>query len=402
MITDHKLVLFGAGKIGRSFIGQLFSNGGYEIVFIDVYKAVIDELNRRHEYKVVIKADKDEILNIKNVRGVYAEDEKKVVQEIVSANILAVSVGQNGLGLVVSLLAKGLQERYNQHNTSCLDIIIAENLRNGADYFFRELKKQLPSTYPIDQLLGLVETSIGKMVPIMLKRDIQEDILQVFAEPYNTLIVDKKAFKNPIPDISGLAPKNNIKAWVDRKLFIHNLGHAATAYLGYMYNPSFVYLYEALAVPDVYKQVRETVEQAAAILVKKYPDEFTLQSLTDHIDDLLVRFQNKALGDTLFRVGSDLKRKLGPEDRITGAIKLAREVHQPYGKILYALVCGCHFRQVNEDGNRLVADIEFSKHYAKGLRNILTKTCGFDEIKDIRIIEEAEKMDVDLVLGMHG
>ena len=43
----NKLVLFGAGKIGRSFIGQLFSRGGYEVVFIDVFKPVIDELNLR-------------------------------------------------------------------------------------------------------------------------------------------------------------------------------------------------------------------------------------------------------------------------------------------------------------------------------------------------------------------
>jgi mannitol-1-phosphate 5-dehydrogenase len=396
MVIDNKIVLFGAGKIGRSFIGQLFSTGGFEVVFIDVYKTIIDELNRRHEYNVIIKAERDEVLNIKNVRGVYAGDENKVVDEIVGAKILAVSVGQCGLGKVVSLLAKGLQARYNEDNNSALDIIIAENMRNAADYFYRELKKYLPVTYPINRLVGLVETSIGKMVPIMLKKDIQKDILQVFAEPYNTLIVDKKAFKNPIPDTYGLAPKNNIKAWVDRKLFIHNLSHAATAYLGYMHNPRFVYLYEALGIPEVYKQVRETVLQAAVILLKKYPDEFTLESLTDHIDDLLTRFQNKALGDTLFRVGADLKRKLGPEDRITGAIKIAQDLNLPYDRILYALVCGCHFQQVDEDGIRLASDIEFAEYYAQGIKNVLIKICGFDEVRDLKIIKEAEKMDLEL------
>ena len=87
----------------------------------------------------------------------------------------------------------------------------------------------------------------------MQKKDLQEDILQVFAEPYNTLILNKKGFKNPIPAINGLAPKENMKAWVDRKLFIHNLGHSAAAYIGYVHNPGFIYLYEVLAVPEIYK-----------------------------------------------------------------------------------------------------------------------------------------------------
>lgn len=51
----NKLVLFGAGKIGRSFIGQLFSASDYEVVFIDINPVVIDQLNQRRSYQVVIK-----------------------------------------------------------------------------------------------------------------------------------------------------------------------------------------------------------------------------------------------------------------------------------------------------------------------------------------------------------
>ena len=64
MIEKKKLVQFGAGKIGRSFIGQLFSLSGYEVVFIDVYKPVVEALNNRRQYQVVIKSDHDELLLI--------------------------------------------------------------------------------------------------------------------------------------------------------------------------------------------------------------------------------------------------------------------------------------------------------------------------------------------------
>ena len=69
-----KLVLFGAGKIGRSFIGQLFSRSGYEVVFVDINETVIHELNEKHRYKVVIKSDSEETIWVENVRGVMGSD----------------------------------------------------------------------------------------------------------------------------------------------------------------------------------------------------------------------------------------------------------------------------------------------------------------------------------------
>ncbi len=378
-MSVKKIVIFGAGKIGRSFIGQLFSRGGYEVVFIDIFKPVIEALNARNNYNVIIKAEKEYVLNIKNVRGVFAGDKQKVIDEITTAGIVAVSIGQNGLPAIMPLIAKALINKFEQNNALALDIIIAENLRNASEYFEHELTGLLPAYYPFNQLVGLVETSIGKMVPIMLNKDIEEDILQVFAEPYNTLILDKKAFKNPIPNIEGLAPKNNMKAWVDRKLFIHNLGHATAAYLGYLKNPKFIYMHQALAVTEVYSTTRETMLQAAEILLLKYPDEFTLIDLTEHIDDLLTRFQNVALGDTVYRVGCDLMRKLGPDDRLAGAITQAIELNLPYDRVLQALISGCLFRADDENGNRLPDDIKFTDIYKKGFSEVFKKVCGFEE-----------------------
>ena len=395
MINDsgNKLILFGAGKIGRSFIGQLFSRGGYEVVFVDVFKPVIDELNNRHSYRVVVKDDIESEIVVQNVRGVFAGDQEEVIGEIATARLVAVSVGLHGLKSIIPLIAKGLIARYQSPQATPLDIIIAENLRNAAEFMNNELKKYLPEDYPIEQRVGLIETSIGKMVPIMLKKEMEADILQVFAEPYNTLILDKKGFKNPIPAIEGLAPKENMKAWVDRKLFIHNLGHATTAYLGYLAHPQSTFLYEVLSDQSIKEKVRQTMLQAAAILLAKYPDEFTMDALIDHTDDLIRRFQNKALGDTVFRVGCDLQRKLGKEDRMAGAIHLACELRLPYDLILQGLVAGFHFRAKDEAGNLLPADMEFAAIYAKSIKQVMTTVCGFDENSDTNLINEAIEFD---------
>jgi mannitol-1-phosphate 5-dehydrogenase len=47
-----KAVMYGAGNIGRGFIGQLFSESGYHVVFIDIADSVVDRLNKDGCYPV--------------------------------------------------------------------------------------------------------------------------------------------------------------------------------------------------------------------------------------------------------------------------------------------------------------------------------------------------------------
>jgi mannitol-1-phosphate 5-dehydrogenase len=211
--------------------------------------------------------------------------------------------------------------------------------------------------------------------------------LLVYAEPYNTLILDKKAFKNPIPDVKGLAPKDNMKAWVDRKSHIHNFGHAAAAYKGFLVDPTVQYLADILKIPSVKKFTRSAMLQSADVLMRKYPGEFTLSELTDHIDDLLGRFENSALGDTVFRVGCDLKRKLHRNDRILSPLIDGIQTRSPVNKILLTFAYGLCFRAKDENGNMFPDDVEFSKVlYENGLSYVLTNLCGLSPSEDLRII----------------
>ncbi len=225
----------------------------------------------------------------------------------------------------------------------------------------------------------------------MTVEEIKKDPLWVFAEPYNQLILDKKGFKNPIPDVKGLSPKENIKAWVDRKAFIHNLGHATAAYYGFFRHPEATYLYEVLGDKHVLNFTKKVMHQSAAILLKVYPDDFTEKELSDHIDDLLFRFQNRALKDTLFRVGQDIPRKLGPDDRFMGVIRLAIPLEMAYDKILEAMSYAFYFKAVDENGNRSEQDNIFDDYLTRGIELTLNKVCGFDLKKDQKLIKETKK-----------
>lgn len=203
------------------------------------------------------------------MRGIISSNIESITNEIIDCDVVAISVGHAGLANVIPVLAQGLLKRYEKRGNVPLDIIIAGNMRNSDVFIKNTLLPLVGPNYPLEKIVGLVETSIGKMVPIMTKEDQGKDMLQVFAEPYNTLILDKKAFKSPIPNVKGLAPKKNIKAWVDRKSYIHNFGHAAAAYYGYFVNPSQRYLCDTLANMDVAEFTKTAMKQSARVLMKK-------------------------------------------------------------------------------------------------------------------------------------
>jgi len=391
----NKLILFGAGKIGRSFIGQLFSLGGYEVVFIDIDRRIIDALNERRSYDVIIKSESgDEIIPIKNVRGILSTDEDQIDEELSDCNLVATSVGQTNLNKIIPLIAQGILKKYHKGNTTPTDIILAENLRNAARYTQTELAEILPSEFPLGKMVGLVETSIGKMVPIMSVREVEEDVLKVYAEPYNTLILDKKGFRNTLPDVPGLAPKENMKAWVDRKSFIHNLGHASAAYYGTILYPNAVYMWEILEDREVYQFTRKVMVQSAHALMAEYPGEFSFQDLEDHIDDLIARFRNKALGDTVFRVGLDLYRKLGPQDRLVGAIRFALKHGLSYDLILRSILNGFKFKATDENGDLYLEDKKFHNNTRElKMDEMLEQICGFDTNTDSEVFKLAETIN---------
>ncbi len=398
MQEKKSILIFGAGKIGRSFIGQLFGLSGYEVVFSDIDAELVKLLNHRKSYTVVIKGEKEKELRVSNVRAINGRDEQAVTEEIGHTEIMAISVGKNALPRIIPVIAKGIAKRFENRENSPIDIIIAENMRAAHEYIHEQLKSHLPEDFPLDSHVGLIETSIGKMVPIMTDEEINKDPLSVFAEPYNRLILDKKGFKNRIPDVKGLIPKENIKAWVDRKAFIHNLGHATAAYFGFFQHPDATYMYEVLEDENILKFTKEVMLQSADILLEIYPNDFTAKDLSAHIDDLLLRFQNRSLKDTIFRVGQDIPRKLGPDDRFMGIIRFAVSRGMPYDKILKAMLYAFRFKATDENGKRAEQDIIFEKYLSRGDDYVLQKVCGLNQEKDKKLIAQTKEYYHNLLM----
>lgn len=373
-----RILIFGAGKIGRAFIGQIFSKAGYEIIFVDVETKIIDLLNARGEYQIEIRDRYPEIISVQNVRGIHASDTKQIIEEISSTKLIVTSVGLKALPYIAPVIAEGIHLKYEKKPGLSTDIILAENIRDASNYFSGMLTRHLPLKFPLSKQVGLIETSIGKMVPLMTEEEMEQDPTIVYAEAYSTLILDGKGFLNPIPEIAGIAPKGNIKAWVDRKLFIHNMGHALAAYFGNAKHPEMEYMYEILADKEIDTLTRKAMKESGEVLRAIYPHEFSKQELEDHIEDLIRRFKNKLLGDTVYRVGTDLHRKLGKSDRIAIPLQYAIQYQLPFRHILAGYKAAMQFTAKNNNLENPNDTYVTDMYREKGLAHVMREVSGLD------------------------
>ncbi len=379
---------FGAGNIGRSLAGALFSRGGYDVLFVDALPDVVRALHSRHSYRVVVKDDLPPDAPcefwIEHVDAIAAQDAPAVADAVARADVIGTSVGAGVLPRVLSAMAPGLSRR-----TRPVSIILCENLHHAADVARDTLRRELPADFPLAERVGLVETSIGKMVPIMPAEVRARDPLEVWGEAYNHIIADRDGFVGDVPQVEGLDLKPHFAAYVDRKLYIHNLGHAVCACEGFLRGHAFIW--QAAADPAVSGATRAAMETTAAALASRYPQAFTLADLQEHVTDLLRRFGNRALGDTVFRVGRDLPRKLAPADRFLGALRLVQATGGNIAPICRGIAAAFRFAAVDEQGNAFPADEAFRAHVTeRGLRQVLQTHCQLDLVRDAGALEQIE------------
>ncbi len=373
-----KAVMYGAGNIGRGFIGQLFSESGYNTVFIDIAKETVDRLNEDGCYPVKIarREGYSEII-IKNVQAVYGLDENSVIAQIAEADIMATAVGVNVLPKIAGVVSKGILKRYVCCKDKPLNIIICENLLDANLYFEKLLKERLPTEIYewFNSNIGLVEASIGRMVPVMTEEMKGDNPLRVYVEEYDVLPVDKKGFRGDIPKIKNMVPYQPFDFYIQRKLYMHNMAHALTAYLGKY--KKYNYIWEACSDPVIKVFVLRALTESA--LAMSYEHKEDIKSLVDHTQDLIFRFQNPSLGDTVDRVGKDTKRKLAYGDRMSGSIDLCIKNGILPINICVGLAAGFIFQSEgdprSEEIIRLVSE--------KGIDYVITSLCNIKKESEV-------------------
>ena len=362
-----KAVMYGAGNIGRGFIGQIFSQSGYELCFIDVAEPVIEAINREGRYPVrILSGETSEDIWIEGVRAINGRNEEAAAEAIACADIMATAVGVRVLPFIAPVIAAGLRKRFASSPVKPLNIIICENLIDANKVLEELVKKHLNAAEQklFNENVGLVEASIGRMVPIQTEEMQDGNPLRICVESYSFLPVDKAAFRGEIPSLKGMRPFMDFDFFIKRKLFVHNMGHAICAYLGMIRGDS--YIYEAASSGGILYIAQNAMMESALALSAKY--NAPIQDLHYHIRDLLRRFTNRALGDTCARVGGDTVRKLGSNDRLIGAISCCTEmnIRPVYISVGTAAALYCHLKETGK------------QQTPEAARNALSEISGMD------------------------
>ena len=316
-------------------------------------------------------------VEVTDVRAVDGRDIDAVAREIGSADLMSTAVGVNVLPRIAPTIAAGIAARSDAGVETPINIIICENLQNMGAFLKGEVEKALPPQFHdyLDRNVGFVESVVGRMAPIMTPEQKRENVLLVIVEPYKHLPVSRSAIRGELPEIAGVEPSDNFQSFVDRKLYTHNAGHAVAAYLGYL--KGHVYIHEAMADAQINAVVRAALAETGEALVKKH--SLDPREHQAHIDDLLARFANVALGDQVTRVGGDPVRKLGPSDRLIGGAKLALEYGVFPANLCKAIAAALRFDPPGDpSANRIQEMLR-----ARGITATIIKISGLAEDSEL-------------------
>ncbi len=398
-----KAVMYGGGNIGRGFIGMLFSQSGYDVTFIDVADSVVEALNREKKYPVrYVSAQGKEDVVVGPVSAVHGKEREQVIEAIANADIMATAVGVRVLKLITPNLVEGIRRRIKTKGEP-LNIIICENLIDADKMLAALIREQLTEEENqwFEKNIGLVEASIGRMVPVQTEEMKAGNPLRVCVERYGFLPVDKDAFKGEIPEIKNMVPHTPFDFYIERKLYVHNMGHAVCAYLGNYIGKE--YIYQAMDDSDVQYLVENAMLESGRAIAKQYGA--SLDGIVLHTQDLLIRFANQALKDTCARVGGDPARKLSARDRLIGASALCvKEGIYPAYILLgaagaaYQYLKENHEKQAIEQAARVleeISELERTDDRMKGILTFYEMLLGGATLKELKYTAqtmEAERL----------
>lgn len=336
-----KAVHFGAGNIGRGFVGLMLHEAGYEVVFADVADALISQLASASSYDVHEVGENPAVKTVDGFRALNSStQEDAVVEEISTADVVTTAVGPHILKFVAPVIARGLAAR--EPSLPPLQVMACENAINATHLLEVEVRAAWDdSAADLDSVAVFANTAVDRIVP----NQEPGQGLDVTVETFYEWVIDRTPFGDHVPVIPGATFVDELGPYIERKLFTVNTGHASAAYFGYA--AGLEKISEAMADPSVAAKVRAVLEETKELLVAKHG--FVEAEQEAYVQKILSRFSNPYLPDTVVRVGRAPLRKLGRHERFVGpAAELAERGVAPVA-LLEAMSAALRFDDGSDD-----------------------------------------------------
>ncbi len=376
-------IQFGAGNIGRGFIGMLLSQAGYGVVFADVNEDLIRRLAQEQGYTVHVMDTEVEDIPITHVTGVMSNGEE-ILEEIVGADILTTAVGLRVLAFIAPAIAQGIRRRRAAGVEKPLNIIACENAIRATSQLKEHVYGQLSQEEKdyCEKYVGFADCSVDRIVPPVHT----ENPIDVVVEKYCEWNVERAALKGELPRIPGMNLADNLMAYIQRKLFTLNTGHCITAYTGILAGHQTIA--ETIAEPEIYELVKAAMIQSGEGLIRKFG--YDKEAHYQYIEKIIKRFQNPYLEDDVTRVGREPIRKLSADDRLVSPLSTALSYGLPVDKLLLGIGAALHYRNP-EDAQSVELQAKIDE---KGVKAAFAEISGLTDMGLLKQVEAAyEQMD---------
>ncbi|MEG0293355.1 mannitol-1-phosphate 5-dehydrogenase [Enterococcus sp.] len=372
-----KAVHFGAGNIGRGFIGEILYKNDFSVTFIDVNEAIIQALQERKAYTIGLADESKEQIGIHHVTGINnQQNPAAVIEAIQEADLITTAIGPNILPYIAELVAQGITARETAGMTKALDVIACENMIGGSSYFKEEISKHLQNTDYLEKYIGFPDAAVDRIVP----EQQHEDVLYVEVEPFSEWVINDKQVKNPAIRLEGVHYVEDLEPYIERKLFSVNTGHATVAYTGAWFG--YDTIDEAMEDSLVLAQLKAVLSETGQLLVAKWGFDATEHAA--YIQKIIQRFKNKYISDAITRVARTPLRKLGNQERFIRPIgeMFERGLESPH--LLATVGMILNYNDPNDEESQKLQVLKAEKPLEEVIAEVtgVTNTVLIEEMKE--------------------
>jgi len=330
-----RAVHFGAGNIGRGFIGAVLQDAGYFVTFADVNKELIDKLRSSSGYSLIELGEAHKETHYGNFEVLNStDDEAALIAAIGQADVITASVGTNILPAIAPVISRGIQARVSG---SPLVIMACENAINATDILSSKILETLEK---LPKNIFFANTAVDRIVP-MQPADTEPDVA---AESFCEWVIDKSGLAGTNLNIPAATMVNDLQPFIERKLYTVNTAHLTIAYLGQRHGHDTIA--ESLRDPIVRGVVARVMEETSMALVTKHG--FDSNDHAKYVHRTLLRLANPLLDDRVERVGRQPLRKLSRFERLIGPAALLAQLGEEPSALLEVVAASLEFSSQND------------------------------------------------------
>lgn len=378
-----KAIIFGAGKIARGFVAQLLYNSGYEIVFIDVDKQLIDLLNRQKAYTVHILGAEHLNTEVNRYRAVLSSELDTIAKEMETAELLFTAAGGNHLQQIGHALAAAW-DRMDTY-PEALNIITCENWKDAGKTLRSSIEAAVNRLSEWHQHGAVSEGVIMRIATQPSDAQLKQEPLGVWVQNFWELPIDASTFRGEI-SIQGMKLIEHFGRFLEQKLYTNNTSNAFIAYYGYLLGYRIVA--EAANAPalsgmldELYREINETLIAELHAVPK---EQYRLA------EKARAKYADWQIVDRIARHAKDPIRKLGPQDRLIAPARMALKNGIDPSMIVRAIAAALYYDEPSDAAACKLQDMRRTF----GISYLLKEICHLQEEEALyhRILQEIEEL----------